>query len=300
VDGSGAVAVYAGVSSLGEGLETALAQVCAEVLGVAPWSVSVILGDTGAVPLAVGGGASRGAVMAGNAVLEASRRVRAKMLSLAAALLEAHEDDLVLDGGGVHVRGLPDRALTFRDLARAAVPGQGLPAGTEPGLTATAFFEAPRMVYPYGTHAAVVEVDPGTGRVRVLKYAIAWDVGRAINPMIVEGQLLGGLAQGLGGALLEELAYDDAGQLLTVTFMDYLPPTAEEMPEVTVARVLEEAPSPLNPLGVKGAGEGGSSGVGAAIANAVADALTPLGVRVTALPLTPDRILDALRSRRSP
>jgi carbon-monoxide dehydrogenase large subunit len=145
----------------------------------------------------------------------------------------------------------------------------------------------------------VVEVDAETGTVKILRYAIAYDIGKAVNPMIVDGQLVGALAQGIGGALFEELVYDEQGQLLTTTFMDYLVPTAMEMPESTTVRILEETPTPLNPLGVKGAGEGGSSGAGAAIANAVADALAPLGVPVTALPLSPDRLLGLIRARRS-
>jgi aerobic carbon-monoxide dehydrogenase large subunit len=213
---------------------------------------------------------------------------------VAATLLEAATEDLVLEAGAVHVRGLPDKRVTFRELARAAVPG---PPGMEPGLYAAHFFEAPKMTYPYGTHVAVVEVDPETGFVRVLKYAIAYDIGRAVNPMIVDGQLVGALAQGLGGALLEELVYDDQGQLLTTTFMDYLVPTAMEMPASTQVQILEETPTPLNPLGVKGVGEGGSSGCGGAIANAVADALAPLGVGITALPLSPDRLLALIRAR---
>jgi CO/xanthine dehydrogenase Mo-binding subunit len=155
------------------------------------------------------------------------------------------------------------------------------------------------MTYPYGTHVAVVEVDTDTGRVALRRYAIAYDVGRAINPLIVDGQLVGALAQGIGGALLEELVYDDEGQLLTTTFMDYLLPTAMEMPEATAVRILEETPTPLNPLGVKGVGEGGSSGCGGAIANAVADALAPLGVHVTALPLSPDKVLAMIRAART-
>jgi CO/xanthine dehydrogenase Mo-binding subunit len=190
------------------------------------------------------------------------------------------------------VRGLPDRRLTFRELARAAVPG---PPGMEPGLYATHFFEAPKMTYPYGTHVAVVEVDAETGAVSILKYVITYDVGRAINPLIVNGQLVGALAQGLGGALLEELVYDEQGQPLTTTLMDYLMPTAMEMPASTIARILEETPTPLNPLGAKGVGEGGSSGCGAAIANAVADALAPLGVAITALPLAPHRLSALVR-----
>src|SRR5262249_16171279 len=176
-----------------------------------------------------------------------------------AELLEAAPADLVLAGGAVHVRGLSDRKATFRELARAAVPG---PPGMEPGLQAADFFEAPKMTYPYGTHAAMVEVDPGTGEVDILRYAIAYDIGKAVNPMIVDGQLVGALAQGIGGALFEELVYDDEGELLTSTFMDYLLPTAMEMPEVTAVKILEGAPTPLNPLGVKGAGEGGGEGRG--------------------------------------
>lgn len=297
VDGSGHVAVYSGAASVGQGLETTLAQICGQELQLDPGEITVIHGDSALVPFGVGGFASRGAMVAGGAVLEASRKVRAKMLALAAHPLEARPDDLVLDGGRVSVRGAPGRQLTFRDLARAAAPGQPLPPGMEPGLSASHFFDAPKMSYPYGTHVAVVEVDPETGAVVLRRYAIAYDVGRAINPMIVEGQLVGGLAQGIGGALLEELVYDDEGQLLTTTFMDYLLPTAMEMPELIITRILEDTPTPLNPLGSKGAGEGGSSGAGAAIANAVADALAPLGVSITALPLSPDRIVGLILAR---
>ena len=227
--------------------------------------------------------------------MEAARKVRAKIVRVAAGLLEAAAEDLVVEGGAVHVRGAPDRTVAFRELARAAVPG---PPGMEPGLHAAHFFEAPKMTYPYGTHVAVVEVDADTGCVKLLRYAIAYDIGRAVNPMIVDGQLVGALAQGIGGALFEELVYDEQGQLLTSTFMDYLVPTAMEMPESTAVRILEETPTPLNPLGVKGAGEGGSSGCGAAIANAVADALAPLGVPITALPLSPDRLSALIRAAR--
>lgn len=291
VDGSGQVTVYSGAASVGQGLETTLAQICGEELGLPAEAITVIHGDSALVPFGIGAFASRGAMVAGGAVLEASRRLRAKILALAARLLEARGDDLVLDHGRVHVRGAPGRALGLRDLARAAAPGQPFPPGMEPGLSAQHFFEAPRMSYPYGTHAAVVEVDAETGQVALLKYVIAYDVGRAINPAIVAGQFVGGLAQGIGGALYEELVYDADGQLLTTTFMDYLLPTAMETPAGVVAKILEETPTPLHPLGSKGAGEGGSSGAGAAIANAVADALAPFGVVVNALPLSPDRLL---------
>ena len=292
VDATGHVVVYSGVAAVGQGIETTLAQVVADELDVSPESITVVHGDSARVPFGVGGFASRGAAVALPAAVEAARKVRAKMLRVAAGLLEAAVDDLVLEGGAVHVRGLPDRTLTFRELARAAVPG---PPGMEPGLHAAHFFEAPKMTYPYGTHAAMVEVDADTGAVRILRYAVAWDIGKAVNPMIVDGQMVGALAQGIGGALLEELVYDDEGQLLTASLMDYLLPTAMEMPETVEIRILEETPTPLNPLGVKGAGEGGSSACGGAIANAVADALAPLGVSITQLPLSPDRLSALIR-----
>jgi len=294
VDGSGRVVVYSGVAAVGQGIETTLAQVVAEELSVAAEDVTVVHGDSARVPFGIGGFASRGAAVALPAALAAARKVRDKIFQVAASLLEAHAGDLVLERGAVHVRGLPERAVTLRQLARAAVPG---PPGMDPGLYAAHFFEAPKMTYPYGTHVAVVEVDLPTGRVALRKYVVTYDVGRAINPMIVEGQIVGGLAQGIGGALLEELVYDDQAQPLTTTFMDYLVPTAMEMPEETIVKILEETPTPLNPLGVKGVGEGGSSGAGAAIANAVADALAPLDIAIAELPLSPDRLAALIRAK---
>lgn len=290
IDSSGYAVVYSGVASLGQGLETALAQICADALTLSPDDITVIHGDTALVPYGGGAFASRGAAVGGSAVLIAARAVKDKLLDLAARLLEASRDDLVLDRGRVAVRGAPARTLTFKELAAASSPTRALPLGLEPGLSATHFFRVSEMTYPYGTHVAVVEVDPETGRVTILKYAIAYDVGRAINPMLVEGQLVGGLAQGIGGALMEELAYDAGGQMLSTTMMDYLLPTSMEMPESLLVRILEETPTPLNPLGVKGAGEGGTAGAGAAVANAVSDALQPWRVEVTALPLSPDRV----------
>jgi aerobic carbon-monoxide dehydrogenase large subunit len=295
VDATGHVVLYSGVAAVGQGIDTTLAQVCADELNVAPEHVTVVHGDSARVPFGVGGFASRGASVALPAASAAARKVRDKILRVAAATLEAAPEDLVIAESAVHVRGLPDRKASFRDLARAAVPG---PPGMEPGLYATDFFQAPKMTYPYGTHAAMVEVDADTGEVKILRYAISYDIGKAVNPMIVDGQLIGALAQGIGGALFEELVYDEEGQLLTTTFMDYLVPTVMEMPAVTAVRILEETPTPLNPLGVKGAGEGGSSGCGGAIANAVADALLPLGISITALPLTPDRVSALIRAAR--
>jgi carbon-monoxide dehydrogenase large subunit/6-hydroxypseudooxynicotine dehydrogenase subunit gamma len=291
--------IFTGLASLGQGLETTLAQIAADALGVSPGDVSVVHGDTARVPFGVGTFGSRGAVVGGSAVHEAALRLRDKLMARAAFLLEVSVHDLVLADGRVHPRGVPAGALALRDLARAAAPGQRVPDGMEPSLSAEAFFKAPMRNYPYGTHVALVEVDGATGEVRVLRYAMAYDIGRAINPTIVEGQLVGGLAQGLGGALLEELAYDEGGQLVTTSFMDYLLPTASEMPPAVALRVLEEAPSPLNPLGLKGTGEGGCTGAGAALANAVADALAPLGIAIRGLPLTPDHVRALVRGAGS-
>jgi carbon-monoxide dehydrogenase large subunit len=298
IDGSGHVVVYSGIASLGQGVETAFAQICAQELHVAVDDVEVVHGDTALIPYGLGAFASRGAAVGGSAVLLASRALREKVLACAARRLEAARTDLVLEHGRVTVRGAPGRGLTFKELAAAAAPAQTLPLGIEPGLSATEFFQVSRMTYPYGTHVAIVEVDPDTGQLAILRYAVAYDVGRAINPMLVDGQLVGGLAQGIGGALLEELVYDNDGQMLSATFMDYLLPTSVEMPQVVSVKILEETPTPLNPLGVKGVGEGGTAGAGAAIANAVADALGPLGAKVRALPLSPDRIVALVREAR--
>ncbi len=288
LNGHGRAVVYSGAASVGQGIETVLAQICAEELGLAFDDVTVIHGDTAVVPDGIGAWGSRATAVGGSAVLFAAREVKGKLLDLAAGHLEAARDDLVIENGRVWVRGSPKRNITFKELA-AATPG------AEADLSATHRHHVHMMTYPYGAHVAVVEVDRDTGQATVLDYAIAYDVGKAVNPRLVEGQMVGGLAQGIGGALLEELAYSEDGQLLSTTFMDYLMPTPMEIPRRTSVVILEETPTPLNPLGVKGAGEGGTSAAGAAIANAVADALRPLGVTVSALPLSPDRILALIR-----
>jgi aerobic carbon-monoxide dehydrogenase large subunit len=295
VDGTGAVVVHTGTPSVGQGVETVFAQVCADALGVRYEDVTVRHGDTDALPDSVGAFGSRGTVMGGNAVLGAAERVRDKILAVAARVLEASPADLELRDGAVHVRGLPDRALTLREVARAASVTRALAAGDEPGLEALHYYEqGGKMTYGHGLHLAVVEVDGETGVPRVLRYVVAYDVGRAINPMLVEGQLTGGLAQGLGAALHEELAYDESGQLAAGTLMDYHLPAAADMPPLELW-VREEDASPTNPLGVKGAGEDGIVAVGGAVANAVADALAPLGVKITALPLRPSRLRELIR-----
>ncbi|MGH7313759.1 MAG: xanthine dehydrogenase family protein molybdopterin-binding subunit, partial [Candidatus Rokuibacteriota bacterium] len=295
IDRSGRVVVATGVPSVGQGVETIFAQVCADVLGVRYEDVTVRWGDTDLLPDGFGAFASRGTVMGANAVVQAAERVRDKVLAVAARDLEAHPDDLELREGVVRVRGVPDRALTLREVARAAMPTPALAAGLEPGLEALEYYQQEKMTYGHGLHLAVVEVDGETGVPKILRYVVAYDVGRSINPMLVEGQIVGGLAQGLGAALHEELSYDQDGQLLTGTLMEYHIPAAADLPPLEVW-IREEDRSPVNPLGVKGAGEDGIVAAGAAVANAVADALAPLGVEITALPVRPARVRELIRA----
>ncbi len=289
---SGAVHVLAGGTSLGQGIQTVLAQIAADALGVDPRVIHVTTGDTAAQPFGGGSWASRSTVVGGSAVHLAATAVRERAVQLAARMLEAAQEDLEVRDGWVGVRGDPDprgARLTLGDIARAAEPaGRYLRPGEPAGLSARRRFEVTHMTYPYGAHAAVVEVDPGTGQVRVLRYLVAYEVGRAVNPMLVEGQLRGGVAQGIGGALFEEFSYDDSGQPQAVTFIEYRIPTAAEVPPVDLL-VSQDAPAPGNPLGVMGAGEGGINAVGAAVANAVRDALGLAG-GVGQLPLTPARV----------
>jgi carbon-monoxide dehydrogenase large subunit/6-hydroxypseudooxynicotine dehydrogenase subunit gamma len=297
VSETGTVRVFSGGTSLGQGIETVLAQIAADALGVDLRAVDVVNGDTELQPFGTGSWASRSTVVAGNAVHQAASAVRARATQLAARMLEAAEDDLVLTDGTVSVRGDPAVAVGLGDVARAAAPASPyLRPGEPTGLAARRRFDVTHMTYPYGVHFAVVEVDPGTGRVRVLRYLVASEVGRAINPMLVEGQLRGGAAQGIGGALLEEFTYDEAGQPQAITFMEYQMPTAADVPPIDVL-LAQLAPSPGNPLGVMGAGEGGISAAGAAVASAVRDALGLAG-GVTRLPLTPPRVRRLAATRQ--
>ena len=293
VDPSGAVSVVTGVPSVGQGVETVFAQICADELGVAYENVTVRYGDTNLLPDGYGAFASRGTVMGGNAVVRAAERVREKIFLVAANRLEAHAKDLELRDGCVHIKGVPDRKLSLGEVAKAASVTPALTAGLEPGLDALEFYQQEQMTYGHGVHAVLVEVDRETGVVTILRYLIDHDIGRAINPLLVDGQVVGGTAQGIGAALMENLVYDSDGQLVTGSLMDYALPTATAMPALEV-HLGENDPSPINPLGVKGAGEDGTVGAGAAIANAVADALAPLGVTVRTLPLAPARVRDLI------
>jgi carbon-monoxide dehydrogenase large subunit len=296
VDPSGHATVASGVVEIGQGIRSSMAQVAADVLGLPYEHVRVVLGHTERCPYSsYGTAASRGAVVGGGSVLEAARMVKAKLIKLAAHLLEAAEDDIEQADGHYRVRGVPGRGLSVAAIAREAYRGQRLPEGTEPGLEARYVHEPRNWAFSSGMHVAAVEVDRDTGAVTVIGYWLAHDCGKVINPLLVEGQIHGGVAQGIGAALLEELIYDEGGQLQSRTFMDYAMPTAQHMPEPRLEHL--ETLSPHTPGGVKGMSEGGTVAPPAAVANAVADALSSAGVDIAAVdryPLTSPRVFALL------
>jgi carbon-monoxide dehydrogenase large subunit/6-hydroxypseudooxynicotine dehydrogenase subunit gamma len=302
VDTSGLVEVVTGAASLGQGLETVVAQICADALGTDYRRVRVVHGRTDQIAFGMGAFASRATVMTGEATRLAALEVRAKALEVAAELMQQPAAGLdIIDGKvvrkealeGVHNAVATGPSMTLAEIAQALEPASKLRGTRVPGLAADGWFYSDHMTYPYGVHIAVAKVDRDTGATTIERYLIAYDIGRAVNPMLVEGQLAGGFAQGVGGALLEEFLYDDRGEPLSVNFADYLMPTAREVPAVDVL-ISEDAPSPLNPLGLKGAGEGGINAVGAAIAAAIDDAIGIAGA-VTQLPVTPQRLRQILK-----
>jgi carbon-monoxide dehydrogenase large subunit len=297
VDPGGTVTAIFGVASHGQGHETSLAQIVAQELGAPFGDVRVIEGDTAASPAGTGTYASRTAVIAGGAAMLAARAVKDKAVQIAAHQLEAGVDDVVLEDGRASVRGSAGRSVSLRDIAGAAYAGsRRLPKGMEPGLEATRFYDPYFGSASNAAHVAVVEVDVETCAVAIRRFVLVEDCGRMINPMIVEGQAIGGVAQGIGAALLEEVVYSEDGQLLTGTLMDYLVPTASEMPLIEVMHL--DRPSPATLGGFKGVGEGGTIGAPAAIANAIADALSHLGIDITELPMTPDRLFRLIHCKR--
>jgi aerobic carbon-monoxide dehydrogenase large subunit len=298
VQPSGKVSLVTGIGSQGQGQYTTLAQLAADQLGVSVRDVEVVPGDTDQFYWGAGTYASRGAVVAGNAVHAAAVEVRQRILKLAAELFEAAEDDLELIDGRVQVRGVPERAIRLGDLAVRANPTRGaVRPGTTPGLEATSYFGPASGATANGAHAMIVEVDPETMGVEVLKYVVVHDCGTVINPLILEGQVQGGVAQGIGNAFYEQLIFDDNGQLLTGTFMDYLLPTSLEVPPVTSGHV--ETKSPLNPLGIKGAGEAGAIPVGPLFAQAVEDALPELNLEILEIPLSPLRLWELAQEKQA-
>jgi aerobic carbon-monoxide dehydrogenase large subunit len=299
IDARGHVTVHTGAKPHGQGLETTLAQVCADQLGVPFEDVSVRGGDTATIAHGIGTFASRSAVTAGSAVGIAAQRLRSKVLTVAGEVLETDPSDLELTDGVVVARGAPERRLTLAEVARAARPGPGarVPAGADPGLEELYYFVPPTVTFASGTHVVGVEVDEDTGFVRLLRYITVDDCGQMLNPMIVEGQIHGGVAHGVGNALYEEAAYDEEGQLLAGTYMDYLLPTAAEVPPITVGH--QEFLSELNAFGIKGCGEGGAVSPPAAIANAIVDALSPLPVNVDRVPLHPERLYRMIQEAKA-
>jgi len=294
VDDAGGIEIVTGAASVGQGVETVVAQICADALGVDYRGVRVIHGQTDRIAFGVGAFASRVTVMTGEATRCAAAEVKRKALDMAALLLQRSADQLdIVDGQVVTRHGGAGPSISLAEIARALAPTSKLRGEREPGLAADGWFHCDHMNYPYGVHIAVVRVDRDTGGVAVERYFVAYDVGKAVNPKLVEGQIAGGFVQGLGGALMEEFHYDDRGEPLAVNFADYLIPTAREIPSHEVI-ITEDAPSPLNLLGLKGAGEAGVNAVGAAIASAI-DAAIGIPGAVTRLPITPRRLREILR-----
>jgi aerobic carbon-monoxide dehydrogenase large subunit len=296
---SGRISVYSGAMPMGQGIRTALAQICAEQFDVATDSVSVVVGDTAVIPYGQGGFASRQTITAGSSVHMAAIKVREKVLDVAAHLLEASIEDLELRDGRVEVVGAPGSGLSLREVAEAVsgVPGYAMPGKFDPGLESMQSFLPNALTYGMGCHAVEVEVDAETGRVRILRYVVVNDSGRLINPMIVEGQLVGGTAHAIGNTLYEWMRYDDGAQPLTTTYADYLLPTAPEVPKIELHFL--QSPSPLNPLGVKGVGESGCVPAAGAIVAAIEDALSPFGVTVADYPVTPAKLFALIAAAQN-
>jgi carbon-monoxide dehydrogenase large subunit len=293
IDSSGKIYASSGACPQGQGMETIFAQIVADAWKVTPEDVVISLADTAAIPMGFGTMASRSTVTVSAAIHHASLRLQEKAFAIAANLLECAPADLELRDGGVGVVGVPGTALSLARLAQAARPGwdHGRPPGIAAGLEETFYWEPPTVTWSYAAHVAIVEVDNETGRLKIEQYVVVHDCGNVVNPMLVEGQVMGGAAQGLGGILCEGIAYDANGQLLSATLMDYALPTASDIPAIRVLH--QHIPSPLNPLGVKGVGEGGAVAPPAAIANAVCDALAPFGIELNATPIRPSGIASA-------
>jgi carbon-monoxide dehydrogenase large subunit len=299
IGASGRIVVTTGASAQGQGTATMLAQLVGGVLGVKPQDIHVVTGDTAASPLGLGAFASRQAVTAGNAAYLAARAVAEKAKEAVACLLEASPADLELVAGRVEVKGVPELGKSLREIAHAlsGVPGYALPGNIAPSLAAAIDYQPAAMTYCNGTHVCEAEVDRETGAVRLLRYVVVHDCGRMINPMLVEGQVLGGVVHGIGATLFERMQFDAAGQPLTMTYADYLLPTGDVVPAIEIHHL--QSPSPLNPLGVKGAAESGTVGACNAIVSAIEDALRPLDLRITDLPVTPPRLLALIRTAES-
>ncbi len=288
IERTGKVTVLTGTSPHGQGGETAFSQIVADEIGVPIEDVTVIHGDTGQVPFGIGTFGSRAIAIGGTAIVMSAQKVKEKAKKFAGQMLEAAPDDLIYDSGRIFVPGHEDSGVTIQEVANAAWSGTVLPPNTEPGLEETSYFEPSNCTFPFGAHVCVVEVDRDTGKVELKKYVSVDDCGNVINPMIVEGQVHGGLAQGIGQALMEEAVYGEDGQLITGSFMDYNLPKAEHFPSFELYRTT--TPTPVNPLGAKGIGEAGTIGSTPAVVNAVVDALKPFGVNHIDMLLRPEKL----------
>ncbi|MFZ4660129.1 MAG: xanthine dehydrogenase family protein molybdopterin-binding subunit [Caldilineaceae bacterium] len=295
---TGKVTVFTGSHAHGQGHETTFAQIVADELGIPMNDVEIIHGDTGRTPFGLGSYGSRSASVGGSALVRSAEKIRTKLIKMAAFQLEAAEEDVVYDRatGKAHVKGSPDKAKSFVELSVGTLTAHQLPEGMEPGLEETTFYDPANFTFPNSAHIAMVEIDRDTGEVKLTHYTSVDDVGNVINPLIVEGQMIGGVAQGVGQALWEHGVYDDAGQLLSGSMMDYAMPRADGFPTILTDRI--ETPSPHNPLGVKGAGEMGTIASTVTVANAVMDAMAPLGVRHLDMPLTAEKLWKAIQSAK--
>jgi aerobic carbon-monoxide dehydrogenase large subunit len=292
---TGSAIVYSGTSPHGQGIDTSFAQIAADILGIDPDNVTVLHGDTDQGAWGWNTYGSRSLAVGGEALARAARKVQDKAKRICAAMLEAAPEDIELSDGRYQVRGSPDKSMTMADIAGAAyIPPQELPADIEPGLEESSFYDPENFVFPFGAHACVVEVDAETGKASVVRYVAVDDCGPAINPMLIDGQIHGGIVHAIGQALYEQVVYDEDGQLVTGTFVDYAMPTAAEVPSFETDRT--ETPSPVNSLGVKGIGEAGTIAATPAVAAAVLDALAPFGVKELDMPMTPMRVWQAIQA----
>ena len=295
-DPGGSVTVFTGASPHGQGQETSVAQIVSDKLGVAMEDVLVVHGDTAMVQAGVGTFGSRGTALGGTAMLMACDKIEAKMKSIASHMMEAPPENLELSNGNVHLKGSPDKAMPIAKIVEAAFGMKSNIPNLEPGLEASAYFEPQNCLYPFGAHIAVVEVDPETGEVEFRRYVAVDDCGNQINPMLVDGQVHGGIAQGIGQAMFEGVVYDENGQLVTGSLMDYCVPKAKMIPTLELDSTV--TPTPVNPLGVKGVGEAGTIGSTPAAVNAVIDALRPLGVKTIDMPLWPEKVWKAIQAAK--
>jgi len=296
VDTTGKVTLLTGASPHGQGEETAFAQILADDLGLPMVDITVVHGDTAITPRGVGTFGSRTLVVGGTAALEASNRVKDKAKRIAAALLQVTPEHVVMENGILYAEDIPGRQVTWAELCREAHDGTNLPTEIERGLEATSFWEPPGLTFPFSAHIAVVRIDRATGEVKLTKYVAVDDCGKVINPMLVEGQVHGGIAQGVGQALLEQAVWDDSGQLINGSFMDYAMPLAEEFPMFTLDRTV--TPTDRNPLGAKGIGEMATIASTPTIVNAVVDALAHLGVSHIDMPITSEKVWNILEEKK--